>query len=126
MSCVWFPFSSKLANKFTFLRYNPKDHTLLIVNGSSGAYISRVELDLHKDTLSVNVYKRLIFIKPTSIINSAPTNWKIKLNSNVSFVRLGTELTPLSKLQKYPVEEYIYIYYPAIEIYPQKFPYVGK
>jgi hypothetical protein len=124
VSCVWIQFISKPDYEFIFLSYNAKDHTLRIANGSSGAYISKVELDLHNDTLSVKVYKRLIFIKPTSIINSSITDWRIKLKPNTRFVRFGKTLKPFSELQTYPVEGAIY--HQTIEIFPQKYPYVGK
>jgi hypothetical protein len=115
-----------LKNEMIGLFYNEIDHTLLIGNGESGCYIRKVEMDLYRDTLFVNVYKQLIIGKPTSIINSASTKWKIKLEPNVGFVRLGNVLTPLSEMNKYPDEDLIYTYYPAIEVFPQKFPYVAE
>jgi hypothetical protein len=113
-------------NEFVYFLYNEKDHTLLIVNGESAKYIQKIELDLHQDTLSVNVYKKMIFFKPTSIINSATINWKIKLIPNVRFVILENVVTPLSKMKKYPKEDLLDTYYPAIEVYPKKFPCVCK
>jgi hypothetical protein len=111
-------------NKGVYLLYNEEDHTLLIENRESAKYIRKIVVDLHRDTLSVNVYKKGIFIKPTSIINSAGTKWKIKLQPNVGFVKLGNKVTPLPEMEKYPDKDIIYIYYPAIEVYPQKFPYI--
>jgi hypothetical protein len=112
-------------NDFIQLLYNEEDHTLLIVNGESGKYICKVVIDLHQDTLFVNVYKKMAF-RRNSIINSAITNWKIKLIPNVGFIKLGDVLMPLSEIRKYPEEDLIETYYPSIEVFPWKFPYVAK
>jgi hypothetical protein len=121
--CAWIPFISKPDYEFIFLSYNAKDHTLLISNASSGAYIKKIELDLHKDTLSVKVFKRLIFIKPNSIINSSVTRWKINLQPNIGFVRFGKTLKPLSELRTYSIEsESAYPKPPVIEVFPHKYP----
>jgi hypothetical protein len=113
-------------NFYVSLFYNEKDRTLLIKNGESAKYIRKIVLNLHQDTLYVSVYRKFIFIKPTSIINSASTKWKIKLLPNIKFVKLGNEVTLLSEIKKYPVEGMLYIYYPAIEVFPQKYPYVCR
>jgi hypothetical protein len=110
-------------NQSVSFSYDEKDHALLIKNGESGLYIRKIVLDLHQDTLSVNVYKKLIFPKPTRIINSAGTRWKIKLMPNVKFVTLGNVVTPLSEMRRYP-PEYLESYCPVIEDYPKKFPCV--
>jgi hypothetical protein len=125
--CAWFPFIGKPDYKSVFLSYNVKDHTLLIPNGSSGAYISKIELDLHRDTLSVKVYKRMIFIKPNSIINSSVTRWKINLKPNTGFVRFGDTLKPLSELRAYSIEtESVRPKPPIIEVFPHKYPSIVK
>jgi hypothetical protein len=127
VSCACVTLGIKPDYRYTYLLYNAKDHTLLISNASSAEHICKVKLDLDKDILSVKVYKKIVSNKPTSIINSATTNWKIKLESNVSFVRFGNKLMHLSELNTYPKgNSYMYSYYPSIEIYPRKFPYVGQ
>jgi hypothetical protein len=65
-----------------------------------------------------------VLFKSTNIIDYA--YWKIKLKPNVKFVKLRDKVTPLSKMKKYPEKDLLDTYYPAIEIYPQKFPYVCK
>jgi hypothetical protein len=107
------------------LLYNEENRILLIVNGESGKHICKVLIDLHQDTLFVDVHKKMAF-RRSSIINSAITNWKIKLIPDVGFIKLGDVLVPLSKIRKCPKEDLMETYYPSIEVFPKKFPYVDK
>jgi hypothetical protein len=114
------------SNGFTYLQYSEKDHSLFIGNQESGRYVSKIKMNLYRDTLSLDVYKKLIFPKATGIMNSASTDWKVKLRPEVRFVKLGDVVTPLSEIRKYNRKSFLQSYYATVEIFPQKFPYVAK
>jgi hypothetical protein len=127
MLCAIYTSCSLIPNQgsTTFL-YNKHDHTLLIGNGDSGYHFSKIELDLHKDTLVVNVYKKSVFMASHSVLNGSVTMWKIHLKPNTGFVRVGKELKPLSELKTYPTEHVILPPPPIVEVSPYKYPYVCR
>jgi hypothetical protein len=108
------------------LRYNGTDHSLFLGNQESGRYVCKIKMDMDQDTLLVDVYKRMIFPKANSIMNSASTDWKVRLKPGVRFVRLGDAVTPLSEIKRYNRESSLQSYYATVEIFPQKFPYTAK
>jgi hypothetical protein len=110
----------------TSFSYNKNDHTLLILNGDSGRHFSKIKLDLHKDTLVVNVYKKSVFMASRSVLNGSATSWEIHLKPNTGFVRYGKELTPLSELKTYPTGIIVGYPPPVIEVFPHTYPYVCK
>jgi hypothetical protein len=125
--CVIYTSCSHIPNlgSTTFL-YNKYDHTLLILNGDSGYHFSKIKLDLHKDTLVVNVYKKSVFMASHSVLNGALTSWKIHLKPNTGFVRSGKMLKSLSELRTYPTEIVVGFPPPVIEVSPYKYPYVCR
>jgi hypothetical protein len=124
VSCSYLITRPARNNEMVSLSYNDQDHTLLIINGESGKYMPKITMDLHRDTLLVNAYKKFVMFGRCGIVSNA--TWKIKLMPNVGFVKLGDVLTPLSEFRKYTKEDLIERYYPRIEVFPKKFPYVGK
>jgi hypothetical protein len=95
------------------------------MNGESAKHISQINLDLRQDTLFIDVFKKMVFLR-NSVINSATTNWKIKLVPDIKFVAFSGKVLPLSELAVYPQKGLEQNYYPSIEIFPKKFPYVAK
>jgi hypothetical protein len=103
--------------------YNKHDHALLIKNGDSALHFTKIVLNLHKDTLVVDVHKKLGIMESSSVLNWATTSWKINLQPNIGFVRFGKTLTPLSELKTYPVEgPGPYPKSPIIEVFPHTYP----
>jgi hypothetical protein len=116
---------SDAINELTALHYDKKHNTLLIRTFESAQYISKIDLNLKQDTLYVGkISRRLILFKKTEIMPS--TDWSIKLQSNVGFVKFNGALLKLSEIEEYSLDELIENSYSVIIVSPEKFPCVLK